>query len=73
MKLFDFSLGEQIVALRRREIDLALIDHGADLLSHDFYVRMVPLSDDAMWEEAMIRFAVLLVACPKACSVPHPK
>jgi len=44
VKLFDLSPGEQIAALRRREIDLALIDHGADLLSHDFYVRKIAVA-----------------------------
>jgi len=35
--MLDLTPGEQIIALRRGEIDLALTNHGADLLSHDFY------------------------------------
>src|SRR5437867_11394543 len=35
--MLDLTPGEQIIALRRGEIDLALTNHGADLLSRDFY------------------------------------
>jgi DNA-binding transcriptional LysR family regulator len=41
VKLLDLSPGEQITALRRGEIDVALIDHGGDLLARDFYTRKV--------------------------------
>jgi DNA-binding transcriptional LysR family regulator len=40
-KLLDLTSGEQIMALRRGEIDLALTYLGSDLLSHDFYTRKV--------------------------------
>ena len=40
-KLVDLTTGEQIMALRRGEIDLALTYLGRDLLSHDFYTRKV--------------------------------
>src|SRR6267142_1822217 len=39
VKMLDLSPGEQITALRRGEIDLALTSHGVDLLSRDFYTR----------------------------------
>ena len=41
VKLLDLSPGEQIAALRRGEIDVALTDHGGNLLSRDFYTRKV--------------------------------
>jgi DNA-binding transcriptional LysR family regulator len=41
--MLDLSPGEQIVALRRGEIDLALTHHGADLLSRDFYTRKIAI------------------------------
>ncbi len=41
VKLLDLSPGEQITALRKGEIDVALIDHGSDLLGRDFYMRKV--------------------------------
>src|SRR5271169_2627697 len=37
VKMLDQTPGEMIIALRRGEIDLALTNHGADLLSRDFY------------------------------------
>jgi len=37
VKMLDLTPAEQILALRRGEIDLALTHHGADLLSRDFY------------------------------------
>src|SRR5713101_5990182 len=37
VKMLDQTPGEQITALRRGEIDLALTNHGTDLLSRDFY------------------------------------
>jgi DNA-binding transcriptional LysR family regulator len=37
--LLDLSPGEQITALRRGEIDVALTDQGAELLSLDFFTR----------------------------------
>jgi len=37
VKMLDLTPGEQITALRRGEIDLALTADGADLLSRDFY------------------------------------
>jgi DNA-binding transcriptional LysR family regulator len=40
-KLVDLTTGEQIMALRRGEIDLALTYLGRDLLSRDFYTRKV--------------------------------
>jgi DNA-binding transcriptional LysR family regulator len=40
-KLLDLTSGEQIMALRRGEIDLALTYLGSDFLSHDFYTRKV--------------------------------
>jgi len=40
-KLLDLTTGEQIMALRRGEIDLALTYLGRDLLSRDFYTRKV--------------------------------
>jgi DNA-binding transcriptional LysR family regulator len=39
VKMLDLTPGEQITALRRGEIDLALTHHGASLLSRDFYTR----------------------------------
>src|SRR5262245_17247266 len=39
VKMLDLTPGEQITALRRGEIDLALTHHGTDLLSRDFYTR----------------------------------
>jgi len=39
VKMLDQTPGEMITALRRGEIDLALTNHGADLLSRDFYTR----------------------------------
>lgn len=41
VKLLDLSPGEQIIALRRGEIDVALTDEGGDLLARDFYSRKV--------------------------------
>ncbi|MBK1881304.1 LysR family transcriptional regulator [Luteolibacter pohnpeiensis] len=41
VRMLDLSPGEQISALRRGEIDLALIDQGSELLSRDFYVRKI--------------------------------
>lgn len=41
VKLLDLSPGEQITALRRGEIDVALTDLGGDLLARDFYTRKV--------------------------------
>src|SRR6185295_3798806 len=38
VKMLDLTPAEQIIALRRGEIDLALTADGADLLSRDFYV-----------------------------------
>ena len=40
-KLLDLTTGEQIMALRRGEIDLALTYLARDLLSRDFYTRKV--------------------------------
>jgi DNA-binding transcriptional LysR family regulator len=37
VKMLDLTPAEQIIALRRGEIDLALTAYGADLLSRDFY------------------------------------
>jgi len=37
VKMLDQTPGEMIIALRRGEIDLALTNHGVDLLSRDFY------------------------------------
>jgi DNA-binding transcriptional LysR family regulator len=37
VKMLDQTPGEMIIALRRGEIDLALTNHGAALLSRDFY------------------------------------
>jgi DNA-binding transcriptional LysR family regulator len=39
VKMLDLTPGEQITALRKGEIDLGLTNHGADLLSRDFYTR----------------------------------
>ena len=39
VKLLDLSPGEQINALRRGDLDLALTDQGGDLLTRDFYTR----------------------------------
>jgi DNA-binding transcriptional LysR family regulator len=39
IKMLDLTTGQQIIALRRGEIDLALIYLGAELLSRDFYTR----------------------------------
>ena len=39
VKLLDLSPGEQIVALRKGEIDLALIGQEGALLSNEFYIR----------------------------------
>jgi DNA-binding transcriptional LysR family regulator len=39
VKLLDLSPGEQITALREGKIDLALTDHGSELLARDFYLR----------------------------------
>jgi len=39
VKMLDQTPGEQIIALRRGEIDLALTHHGGNLLSRDFYTR----------------------------------
>ena len=39
LQLLDLSPGEQIAALRRGEIDVALTDQGAELLSLDFFTR----------------------------------
>ena len=39
LKLLDLSPGEQIAALRRGEIDVALTDQGTELLSLDFFTR----------------------------------
>jgi DNA-binding transcriptional LysR family regulator len=38
-KLLDLTTGEQIMGLRRGEIDLALTYLGRELLSRDFYTR----------------------------------
>ena len=40
-ELVDLTTGEQIMALRRGEIDLAVTYLGRDLLSHDFYTRKI--------------------------------
>jgi molybdate transport repressor ModE-like protein len=37
VKMLDQTPGEMIIALRRGEIDLALTNHGVELLSRDFY------------------------------------
>jgi DNA-binding transcriptional LysR family regulator len=37
IKMLDQTPGEMIIELRRGEIDLALTNHGVDLLSRDFY------------------------------------
>jgi DNA-binding transcriptional LysR family regulator len=39
IKMLDLTTGQQIMALRRGEIDLALIYLGIELLSRDFYTR----------------------------------
>ena len=39
--MVDLKTGDQIVALRRNEVDLALITLGADLLARDFYTRKI--------------------------------
>jgi DNA-binding transcriptional LysR family regulator len=39
VKMLDLTPGEQITALRQGEIDLALTNHGEDLLARDFYTR----------------------------------
>src|SRR6516165_2844620 len=39
VKLLDLSPGEQIIALRKGEIDLALIGQEGALLSNEFYIR----------------------------------
>jgi DNA-binding transcriptional LysR family regulator len=39
IKMLDLTTGQQIIALRRGQIDLALIYLGAELLSRDFYTR----------------------------------
>ncbi|MBV9559511.1 MAG: hypothetical protein JOY90_03470 [Bradyrhizobium sp.] len=39
VKLLDLSPGEQIAALRKGEIDLALIGQEGAVLSSEFYVR----------------------------------
>jgi len=39
IRLLDLSPGEQITALRQGEIDVAILDHGGDLLSRDFHIR----------------------------------
>ncbi len=39
VKLLDLSPGEQIAALRKGEIDLALIGHSGAFLAREFYVR----------------------------------
>jgi DNA-binding transcriptional LysR family regulator len=39
LRLFDLSPGEQILGLRRGEIDVAITHQGAEILSLDFYVR----------------------------------
>src|SRR5262249_42032609 len=41
IKMVDLKTGDQIVAMRRNEIDLALISLGADLLARDFYTRKI--------------------------------
>jgi DNA-binding transcriptional LysR family regulator len=41
VKMLDLTTGQQIMALRRGEIDLAVIYLGAELLSRDFYTRKV--------------------------------
>src|SRR5215813_2388183 len=41
IKMLDLKTGDQIVAIRRNEIDLALITLGADLLARDFYTRKI--------------------------------
>ena len=39
LQLLDLSPGEQITALRRGKIDVALTDQGAEILSRDFFTR----------------------------------
>jgi len=39
--LVDLTPGKQISALRQGKIDLALLDHGAELISRDFHTRKV--------------------------------
>lgn len=46
-KLLDLSPGEQIAALRKGEIDLALLDGAGALLSREFYVR--PFASLPVW------------------------
>jgi DNA-binding transcriptional LysR family regulator len=41
VKILDLTPGEQIIALRKGEIDVALTDHGGELLARDFYTRKV--------------------------------
>src|SRR5262249_16653450 len=41
VKMLDLKTGDQIVAIRRNEIDLALITLGAELLARDFYTRKI--------------------------------
>ena len=41
IKMLDLTTGEQIIALRRGEIDLALTSLGKELLSRDFYTRKI--------------------------------
>jgi DNA-binding transcriptional LysR family regulator len=67
VKLLDLSPGEQITALRRGEIDVALIDAGGDLLARDFYSRKIatiPLiavlpADHPLSEKKQVRIADL--------------
>jgi DNA-binding transcriptional LysR family regulator len=39
VKLFDMFPGEQVTALRRGEIDVAMIDQGGELMGREFYTR----------------------------------
>ncbi len=41
VKLIDLSPGEQILALRKGEIDLAMLSNARQILARDFYVRRV--------------------------------
>jgi len=41
IKMLDLKTGDVIIAIRRNEIDVALISLGADLLARDFYIRKI--------------------------------
>jgi len=41
VKILDLTPGEQIAALRKGEIDVALTDHSGELLARDFYTRKI--------------------------------